>query len=84
VFLNIREERKSFTFGFRMYDDENQVYDNTWEEIPKTDLEILKKVATGCSNEVSDMLDFVMENKTGIYIDDAWYEWHEIKNILKT
>jgi hypothetical protein len=81
-FTNIREESEPATYGFRMYDDNDQLYNNTWDSIPKTDMEILKRVLEDDSYEVSDMLDFVRDNKTGIYIDGNWYEWNKIKDVI--
>jgi hypothetical protein len=81
-FKNVRESPKSKTYGFRMYDDEGQIYDNAWDSIPKTDMEVLKKVNEECASDVLDMLDFVRDNETGIYVDGNWYEWDEIKDIL--
>ena len=30
------------SYGVRVYDDYGQSYDNTWDKIPKDDMEILK------------------------------------------
>ena len=83
--------QRTVTFGFRMYDWDGKVYDNTWEEIPDDDLDILRKVcrelpenAVPLSDDevITAMLDFIWENKTGIYIGDIWYDWEDIKDII--
>jgi len=80
-FVNARDGEK--TYGVRVYDDYAQTYDNTWDNIPKDDMEILKKVSEESrDNVVCDLLESVVENKSGIYIGQNWYEWKEIKKIL--
>jgi len=73
------------TFGVRVYDDYGQSYDNTWgllilKDMPKNDMEILKRVLDSDDEVVKAMMDFVEENKNGIYIGDMWYDWDEIKD----
>jgi hypothetical protein len=80
-FVNIKEG--SDTLGFRMYDDEGQQYDNTWESIPDNDLDVLAKVKDESDNkEVVAMLDFIQEVESGISIDGTWYDWDEIKHLF--
>ena len=75
----------SVTFGFRMYDWEGKVYDNTWERIPDDDLDILRKVCEESADDevVMAMFEYIWENETGIYIGDIWYDWEDIKDILE-
>jgi hypothetical protein len=81
-FVNVKEDN-SETLGFRMYDDEGQMYDNTWDAIPDEDLDVLAKVIKESSGPVSDMLDFIQLNQKGIYIDGSWYDWDDIKHLFE-
>ena len=67
--------------GVRVYDDYYQSYDNTWDEIPKNDMDILKKVMD-MGNEVQIMLDHVKENQKGITIGLYYHDWDEIEKIM--
>lgn len=81
-FVNTKEGHD--TLGFRMYDDEGQAYDNTWDAIPDNDLDVLAKIKDESYNkEVVAMLDFIQENENGISIDGTWYDWDEIKHLFK-
>lgn len=55
-FVNVRTGHA--TFGVRVYDDEGQSYDNTWDSIPEDDLEVLKLVLAS-DNQTITMMDFV-------------------------
>ena len=80
IFTNVRSGE--VTKGIRIYDDNAQEYDNTWDSIPDDDIEVLKKVILehSCTERISDMLIFVQEYKSGIYIGCEWYEWEQIKD----
>lgn len=80
-FTNIRSGEK--TYGVRVYDDYDQSYDNTWDIIPVHDMDILRKVIRIHDNKIDSMLDFVEDNHNGIYIGGSWYEWDDIKDVLK-
>jgi len=79
-FTNIRSGEK--TYGVRVYDDYDQCYDNTWDEIPVSDMDILRKVLRISDYKIGCMLDFVKENNNGIYIGGEWYVWNDVKDIL--
>lgn len=79
-FINVRSGEK--TFGFRLYDDYGQTYDNTWDSILDDDMEILKKVMKSDDAFVSDAISFIRENEKGIDIGGEWYDWEQIKHII--
>jgi hypothetical protein len=79
-FTNVRTGEE--TFGYRIYDENGQIYDNTWKDIPEDDLDVLERVLQEPSDVAGDMLDFVRENKTGIYIGEEFYSWKQIKDIM--
>jgi hypothetical protein len=78
VFKNARG--KETTFGVRVYDNESQAYDNTWDAIPDDNLDVLEKVLESDDIVISSMMDFIQENKTGVCIGGDWYDWGEIKD----
>jgi hypothetical protein len=79
-FVNVKTKRK--TLGFRIYDCEGQTYENTWEDIPDKDLDVLKKVMESNNKEVVSMLGLLKDSENGIDIDDTWYDWDEIQHLF--
>lgn len=77
-FVNVRSGEK--TLGVRIYDDYDQAYINTWDDIPDDDMEILKRVIDIGANDIDPMLEHVQGNEKGIYIGGNWYDWDEIKD----
>jgi len=76
-FVNIRNGERSL--GVRVYDNFDQTYDNTWDEIPKDDLDILRKLMESTDEKINVILDSVRINEKGISIGGTWYGWDEIK-----
>jgi len=79
-FKNVRTGEK--TLGYRIYDENGQTYDNTWQDIPNNDMDVLEKVLEAPSDIAGDMFDFIRQNKTGIYIGEEYYSWRRISKIL--
>lgn len=71
------------TFGFRMYDNYGDVYDNLAESLITDEIELLEYAKNADYREVRDMLDSVVENETGMNINGVWYDWDEIKANLE-
>ena len=71
----------SETFGYRIYDDYGQSYDNTHECLIEDDLELLGNVMDSGDETATAILDFLLENAKGITINDNWYEWDEIRHL---
>ncbi len=86
----------SITWGVRVYDDYDSAYDNTWEpsEVdsffnketqiyePVPPLAILAKVCRTDNESISAMIEYVIENETGICIGSDYFEWNKIKETL--
>ena len=73
-------------FGYRLYDEYSQSYDNTLDEtIFKLEpLDFLRDtVFRDNSDNVEAIFDNIRENQKGIYIDDNWFDWDEIQEIFK-
>lgn len=77
-FVNVRSGDR--TLGVRVYDDEGQSYDNTWETIPDDDMDLIKKVLQSDDINIVGMMDFIQENEKGLSIDGNWYDWEQIKD----
>jgi hypothetical protein len=83
TFSNYPGEHKSF--GYRLYDDYSQGYDNTQDEtIFKLEpLEFLRHVVSyDHSDSAEGIFNSISENQKGIYIDDNWFDWNEIQDII--
>jgi hypothetical protein len=39
-------------------------------------------VANASDRTLLDMLDWIRENQGGLYIDDAWHSWEDIRPVL--
>lgn len=70
------------TFGVRVYDDYGKTYNNTWEFIPIDNLQILEKTVENADEDMMCFLSGIISNQKGVYIDETWYDWGEIKHIL--
>jgi hypothetical protein len=73
------------SFGFRLADDYGQFYWNCWErsgEVPKDDLKFLAFAASNSDETGEAILSGVLDNKTGIHIDNTWYEFPKIRRVL--
>ena len=80
-FINTRSGEK--TYGVRVYDDYAAAYDNTWDSIPASDIEVLKMVLKMDGKEIQEMFENVQENEKGISIGGTWYDWEDIKDIIE-
>ncbi len=72
------------TYGFRMYDDYAQLYNNCAESdiMYMDDLDLFDYVLDR-SDEVSGaMFSFCHEENKGMYINDDWYDYDAIKDRL--
>ncbi len=67
------------TFGYRVFDDEDQDYVNHWDEIPKEDMKVIELALEEGGNT---LLDYVREFQTGLFIRDNWYDWVDVMHIF--
>ena len=87
-FINLDNKGNSTSesYGFRMYDNYEFSYNNdfTLSEILLDDLALFKFIRENCIEDqrIADILYFLYENEIGLFIDDSFYEFSEIKNIL--
>ncbi len=79
-FTNIKTGHE--TLGYRLYDDYEQIYDNTFESVPDDDIEFLQMVYDRC-DEYSAILNYLWETKKGININEEYYDWDEIKGVFE-
>ena len=79
-FVNARSGNVSY--GVRVYNDHECVYDNSWMGIPVNDLDILRETIISANNAISNLLDYLKKQKQGCEIDETWYDWDEIKSVF--
>lgn len=82
----INYPNRDVTYGFRAYDDYDQTYANTCtiEQMTTEPIEFLKWLGQSAEDSrLLEMLDFAKEAQSGLYIDDAWYDWDEIRHVLE-
>ena len=72
------------TYGFRIYDDYANVYDNNAEGFITDDMELLRQAFNASENnpQVKELFNYLLEHQKGISINSTWYDWDEIKNIV--
>lgn len=68
------------TLGVRIYDSYDNMYQNTWHTIPSDDMDILRWVIEKADDQVKDLLSFIEETESGLYIGNKYYEWSQIKH----
>lgn len=74
------------TKGFRIYDDYGSFYDNTWDNIPESDTDILDKIIedhggkSAGDDPIRGLIDWIREEECGVEINGQWYDWDEIKD----
>ena len=44
---------------------------------------VLEAIKDGGLGAVNDVLDSVYGNKTGLYIEDTWYDWSQIEPVFE-
>ena len=73
----------STTYGYCMYDSYDATYNNCLEKVQvKNDLRLLELVVELGDNSCEAMISHMIENETGIEINDTWYDYDEIKDTI--
>jgi hypothetical protein len=70
------------TYGFRMYDEYDQCYDDNSESPIEDDLDLLRYALTVDCDKVREMLSYLKENREGMNINNVWYDWDEIAAVF--
>lgn len=72
------------TYGYRMYDDYAQMYDNCAESniMEMDDMELFRHALDRSTDLSGEMFYFCKCEGKGMYINDTWYDHDEIKPIL--
>lgn len=69
-------------YGYTISDDNDMSFDNNAEAMIEDDMELLKYVIKTADSSTKEMLDFIRDMEKGIDINDNWYDWEEIKEVL--
>ena len=82
TFVNVRQGTE--TKGYRIFDEYDSHYNNTWDSIPDDDMELLELIVDEAVSDVimRDMFEFIRENKKGITIGAVYYDYETIKEIV--
>jgi hypothetical protein len=80
-FENVRTGEVSL--GVRVYDDEGCFYDNSWDEIPDDDMEVLRLTMERASDDIRTVLCCVSGAERGLFIGGKWYDWEQVKPYLE-
>ena len=67
------------TYGFCIYDEYGQFYDNTSETPIIDDMDLLCFAKENDSSDIKCLFDFIQENTTDMTINNTHYYWDEIK-----
>lgn len=71
------------TLGVRIGDDHDSTYIDYLETLPDDDLELLEEIASQYDDTVTGILSFCLEVEKGVSIDDTFYDYDEIKEVLE-
>jgi len=82
-FVSVNDGVDGTTYGVRVWDDNYQTYDNTWDEIPEDDMDILRKVNESGDVAICEILNDIENNHKGVYIGSNWYTWKQIKGTIQ-
>jgi hypothetical protein len=66
------------SYGVRVYDDYAMTYDNSWDDIPYSDLGVLKRVLENAGKEETELIDWAIESGKGIYVSITWFSSGDI------
>ena len=80
TFVNRSGEK---SFGFRIFDDFAQAYDNTWDSLPEDDMEVLRKVLHSSDDAIIDLVNWVEIEKSGISIGEKYYSREKISKVFQ-
>ncbi len=71
------------SFGWRIYDDEGQAYDNTLtaEQMTGGDLELLKIALKSLDECAAGIFAWMQEHEEGMHIGSTYYQWDQIKHL---
>ena len=72
------------TYGFRLYDDYANVYDNNAESFIEDDMKLLQFAVNASKDnpQAQEVFNYLLEHKKGIDINKTWYDWDEINHIV--
>ncbi len=79
-FSNLKGEKA--TFGFRIFCEDSQDYDNLCKMPISDDMDILRYAYVNhikSGDETAKMLNDVAEKKNGMKINSTWYPWAELE-----
>lgn len=75
---------KAMSWGFRIYDDIQLTYIDTWDYIPNNDFDILKKIVDDIktNEDLHDIIMFSIQEKRDFIISGNRYNWNQVKDIF--
>lgn len=71
------------SYGYTISDNEDQDFDSYAEHFIEDDMDLLRYAVANCGSSAQEILDSVVENEKGILINDNWYDWDQIKEVMK-
>lgn len=73
------------TYGFCAYDDYDQAYYNCAESniMEMDDLDLLRYAIDRSDERLGEMISFVQDEEKGMYINDTWYDYEELKSVFE-
>lgn len=71
------------TYGFTIYDNYGNNYDNTMEAIENDDIRLLQYAIEHGDENTQEFIDHIQEHECGIQINGTWYDWDEISKYFK-
>ena len=66
-------------YGFRIHDEVDSFYCDTWDKIPTDDITILRLVHNNKSYDITSIVDCLIAEKKSIQIGTRLYVWDQIR-----
>jgi hypothetical protein len=70
------------SYGFRIWNDEHQIYRNVHDEVPDDPIDFLSLVLDSSDGLIDKMIHEAYKSESGIWIGDRLFDYEEVAAVL--
>ena len=70
------------SLGYRAGDDVGSTFEDTWDDLPDSDRETLRRIAQTDDNFIVELLEHVRANTVGMHVNGTYYDYDEIADVI--
>lgn len=74
---------KTKTLGVRIFNDDIHAYENRWTDLPEDDVKLLERLLSSDDEQILEMFDDMIDNKSNVIISGKLYKFDIIEKIIK-